>query len=242
MPEVTVSVILAVYNGERYLADALRSVFGQTVPPDEVIVIDDGSTDGTADIARGFPGTRYAHQPNAGQGRALDHGVALSRGELFAFLDADDLWTPNKLALQTAALRADGDLEAVFGHAEQFMEVAAGPSRLPAARVVVPARLPGAMLIRRDALDRVGPFDAGFRVANVVQWGLRAAECGLRSRMLNEIVLRRRIHDQNIGITDKYQATADYLAIARAAIGRRRAGQGAASSPAANLISEATPR
>jgi glycosyltransferase involved in cell wall biosynthesis len=243
MPEATVSVVLAVYNGERFLAEALRSVLAQTVPPEEVVVIDDGSTDGTAAVARGFSAVRYARQDNGGQGRALDHGVSLCRGRLVGFLDADDLWTPDKLAWQVAALREDIALEAVFGHAVQFEDGAAAErSRLPAAGAAVPARLPGAMLIRREALHRVGPFDGGYRVANVVQWGLRAAECGLRTRMLDEVVLRRRIHDRNIGITNKEQVTADYLAIARAAIGRRRARHATATNRGEQHASEATPR
>jgi glycosyltransferase involved in cell wall biosynthesis len=241
MPEVAVSVVLAVYNGERFLAEALRSVLGQTAPPDEVIVVDDGSTDGTARVAASFAGVRCARQANAGQGAALDHGVALSRGAWLAFLDADDLWTPGKLARQSAVLREDAALEAVFGHAEQFVEPGAEGVRVPEHQVAVPARLPGAMLIRREALARVGAFDQGYRIGNAFQWSVRAGECGLRSRMLDDVVLRRRIHGQNVGLLSKERATADYLAIARGAIARRRVRSASSTMPVSQVAAGPTP-
>src|SRR5215203_2881736 len=111
-----VSAIIPVYNSERYLAEAIESVLVQTYPSHEIIVVDDGSIDGSAQVAKRFgSAVRYVFQRQAGVGAARNHGVELAEGRFFAFLDADDLWTKDKLQLQLAAFAADPELEAVFG-------------------------------------------------------------------------------------------------------------------------------
>src|SRR3954467_9998582 len=108
-----VSVVIAAYNSEAYIAEAIESVLGQTVPPDEVIVIDDGSTDGTRGILDGFSDRIVAlGQANSGQAIAVNKGLALARGELIGFCDADDLWTAHKLKMQLALLDHDDSVEA----------------------------------------------------------------------------------------------------------------------------------
>src|SRR4051794_31702052 len=110
-----VSVVIAAYNAQAYIAEAIESVLGQTVAPDEVIVVDDGSSDGTRGILDRF-GKRIMAlgQANSGQAVAVNRGLALARGELIGFCDADDLWSPRKLELQLALLDRDGGIEAAF--------------------------------------------------------------------------------------------------------------------------------
>src|SRR4029079_2498347 len=95
-----VSVIVPVYNGERYLREALESVFAQTYRAIEVIVVDDGSPDDSGTIGQSFPEVRYIHQTNQGVAAARNNGIEAARGEFFAFLDQDDLWVPEKLNVQ----------------------------------------------------------------------------------------------------------------------------------------------
>jgi len=97
-----ISVIIPAYNSEVFLARALRSVEAQTFRDFEIVLVDDGSTDGTAEIARSFESVRYFHQPNQLQAVARNRGLAEARGELIAFLDADDEWLPEKLERQLA--------------------------------------------------------------------------------------------------------------------------------------------
>ena len=227
MADQSVSVLIPVYNGERYLAEAIRSVLDQTHPPAELIVVDDGSTDGSAQVAQGFAAVRYVRQENAGQPAALNHGVELATGQFLAFLDADDVWVPDKLAVQLEAFESDPSLDMVFGHAQQFIEPetpAAVAAQLQSQRQVLPAHLPSAMLIRREAFDRVGGFRSEWKIGNVVDWYARATESGLKSRMLERVVYKRRIHGANISITEK-QSRDDYLAVVKAALDRRRARQ-----------------
>ena len=102
-----VSVMIGVYNAERYLGEAIQSVLDQTYEPTELIVVDDGSTDASAEVARSFGhAVRYTRQERGGNGAARNHAVELARGEHFAFLDADDRFLPLKLEQQMEVLSA----------------------------------------------------------------------------------------------------------------------------------------
>jgi glycosyltransferase involved in cell wall biosynthesis len=225
-----VSVIIPVYNCERYLAEAIRSVLAQTSPPLEVIVVDDASADGSASVAQSFGApVRYSLQPKAGAGAARNRGAELARGSHFAFLDADDLWVPDKLRLQLDTLAASPELDAVFGYVRQFRSPELG------AEVATSTKVPtepiagyhaGTMLIRREAFTRVGPFETGWQVGEFVSWYLRASELGLRMRMLPEVVMERRVHDTNTVIRER-NAYTQYVRVLKAALDRRRAAEGA---------------
>ncbi len=117
-----ISTIMTVYNNPRYVAQALESVLAQTLPSDEIIVVDDGSTDRTLEILQAFATkVRIIPLAHVGLCRALNVAIASSTGDTLAFLDSDDLWQPEKLQIQCAALSADKDLEAVFGAVQQFV-------------------------------------------------------------------------------------------------------------------------
>ncbi len=220
-----VSVIIPAYNSERYLAEAIESVLSQAYPALEVIVVDDGSTDGSARVAREHEAVRCVHQPHRGVCAALNNGIENARGGLLAFLDADDLWTEGKLERQVAALVADPDLEAVFGHVEQF----ASPELAETTDIRIPSHIErmagyhkGTMLIRRKALLRVGLFDFRWEAVDFVDWYARAVEQGLRSRLLPEVDMRRRIHNDNCGVRLRDTARASYARILKASLDRRR--------------------
>src|SRR5437867_2556724 len=114
-----VSVVIPVYNGERYLADAIQSVLDQTYENFEVIVVDDGSTDESAAVAKRFgEAIRYVHQANGGVSKARNTGIAEARGVYLAFLDQDDLWLPDKLSVQVAYLDSHPEVGAVYCQCE----------------------------------------------------------------------------------------------------------------------------
>jgi glycosyltransferase involved in cell wall biosynthesis len=113
--------VIPAYNSERFIADTLRSVLAQTYPPHEIIVVDDGSTDGTRAIVTGTGGdVRYIFQPNQGVSAARNTGIAAATGELICFLDADDTWEPEKLQAQIAFMREHGDVGLVFSDEVEF--------------------------------------------------------------------------------------------------------------------------
>lgn len=230
----SVSVIIPVYNREAYVAEAICSVLDQTVPPTEVIVVDDGSCDRSAEIVQAFGGpVRYMAQPNSGAAVARNRGVDLSTGDLLAFLDSDDRWLPDKLERQLAALEAQPDLAMVFGHVRQF--ISPDLDEAAQARVRIPAEVMagyhvGTLLIRREAFWRVGYFETQWQVGEFVSWQMRATELGLPMHMLPEVVMERRLHSTNMGRTQQSTAT-DYLRIVKASLDRRRAQAAQANFP-----------
>jgi glycosyltransferase involved in cell wall biosynthesis len=190
-----------------------------------VIVVDDGSDDDTRSVAESFGNRiRFARQERAGAGAARNAALALATGGYLAFLDADDRFLPQKLELQLAALHADPELDMVFGHVREFVSPelsaeARAAVRAPAAPSAWAA--PNLMLIRRASFDRVGPFATDAGVADLVDWYARAAETGLKSLTLPDIVLERRLHSSNSGLRER-NAGADYLRVVRATMERRR--------------------
>jgi len=219
-----VSVVIPVYNGEAYLAEALDSVFAQTHRPLEVIVVDDGSTDLSAEIARAVLGVRYCAQPHSGPGASRNLGVSQARGRFLAFLDADDLWPVGKLARQLAAFDADPTLDIVYGHVQQFRRPAPAGATVEDERIggPVPGHVPGTALIRRESFLRVGPIATHLRVGEFIDWYARAQEAGLNSLMLPEVLLKRRVHTENLGIGERASRT-DYVRVLKASLDRRRA-------------------
>lgn len=221
-----VSVMIGVYNGAPYLGEAIESVLAQDYGPLELIVVDDGSTDGSAAVAHAYAGTRVVRQENAGNGAARNRAVEEASGELYAFLDADDRFAPGKLSLQKAALDADPRLDMVFGHVREFvspeLDDGVRASVRPPAPEPMPWTAPNLMLIRRDSFRRVGPFATDVRVGVTVDWFARAAEAGLRHRILAEVVLERRLHTQNNGLRER-ESRGQYLEVIRRAMERRRA-------------------
>jgi len=111
-----ISVVIPVFNGEKFIQEALESVLAQNEPSVEILVVDDGSTDGTAAVAENFRGAiRLIRQPNRGVAAARNHGIQLAQAEVLAFLDADDLFTPDKFALQLPRLAENPGIDIVVG-------------------------------------------------------------------------------------------------------------------------------
>ncbi len=226
-PIPRVSVVVPVRNGRRYLGAAIESVLAEGGAGVEVIVVDDGSTDESHVVAAAFgPQVLCVRQEPSGIAAARNRGVALARAGVIGFVDADDLWTAGRLDAQLAVLDDDPNVALVFGHVRQFVSPDLDPER--ARRLVcrtdaVPGLVPGAMLARASAFDRVGAFSNEWRVGEFIDWYGRAVDAGLAIRMLPDVVLLRRVHDANHGIVAA-DARADYVRVVKAALDRRRAG------------------
>jgi glycosyltransferase involved in cell wall biosynthesis len=224
-----VSVIVPVYNGERFLAAALASLRSQDYRPLEIIVADDGSEDRTAAIARAFPETRYLHHPHQGLAATRNAGVAASRGAFIAFLDCDDLWPPHKLSAQVEYLVRHPPVDYVVARLRNFLEPGyARPSWLKPELLAQDqvAFSTGTLLARRTVFDRIGGFDTQFPIGDDTDWFARASAAGLAATVLPDVLLLRRIHDGNLtGQTlDLCQPTA--LSILKASLDRKRRAPG----------------
>ena len=229
MTDLTVTVIVPVYNGERYLAEALESVRAQDHRPIDLVVVDDGSDDGTGDVARGFPEARYLRRDHAGLAATRNAGVAAARGAFIAFLDADDLWPPHKLRVQVDHLVRHPEVDYVVAYLRNFLEpghVAPGwlkPEQLEEDQVAFST---GTLLARREAFERIGDFNPVFAVGDDTDWFSRARQAGLVSGVLPEALLRRRIHDRNLTTELLAACRPSTFSILKAALDRRRAGAG----------------
>jgi len=220
-----VSCIVPVWNGGKYIATALQSILDQTWTRNEIIVIDDGSTDDSVQAARrAAPQAAVYSQPNAGPGAARNRGVELAKGAFLAFLDADDLWSPETLSRQMSAFEKEPTLDMVFGQVEQFCSpelTAAEKAKWGNVGGVMRAHHVGAMLIRRESFLRVGPFPAQRRVGEFVEWYALARDTGLREVMLSDVSLRRRVHGGNSVLRER-ASHSDYVHIVKSALDRRR--------------------
>jgi glycosyltransferase involved in cell wall biosynthesis len=193
-----VDVIVPVYNGDAFLRDALASIIAQEYRPLQLIVVDDGSQDGSAEIAASFPQVILIKQDNQGPASARNTGLAAAKGAFIAFVDADDLVPPTKLTTQVGYLMENRDVACVLG--KQAWTDA--PSWL--ARDVVYGELGGIPLLsavfRTDALRRVGGFDPAFRTGEDMDLLFRLRERNLEIAILPDIVLYRRFHGSNLSV------------------------------------------
>jgi glycosyltransferase involved in cell wall biosynthesis len=219
-----VSVIIPVYNRDRYLAEAIESVLAQTYPAIELIVVDDGSSDRSAEIAQSYP-VIYHFQPNGGIGSARNAGIALATGEFLAFLDSDDIWVTDKLAKQMAAFDANPHLEAVFGYAQQFYSPEVNEEfrkRILCPEKPIAAHLSTAMLIKRTAFMRIGLFETNLTVVVDINWYIWALENQLQQLTLPDIVYHRRLHETNHSIIE-HDKIRQNIHILKAKLDRQRA-------------------
>jgi len=215
-----ISVVIPAFNAGRFLREAIASVLAQGWPELEVLVVDNASTDDTATIARSFGApVRYLWSASPGQPPTTNAGVRAARGDWLAFLDADDLWSAGKLVRQVCEFEKHPELEALFGHAVNF--TGATPVAGAHGAASMQATVPGTLLVRRDAFHRVGYFDENFTIGSVMDWYLRAREAGLCMDILPDVLLYRRVHEDNLGARHK-DRQADYVHILKAALDRQR--------------------
>lgn len=213
-----VSVIMPTYNGEKYIAESIRSVLAQTYLDWELIVIDDGSTDRTSEIARGFSSQDeriiYVSQQNGGQGRARNTGIRTARGEVIAFLDQDDLWLKEKLERQLEAMN-EANADAIFSDGFIFQnDDAADESTTCAAwfsalrgkfdgasmlgYLLALNRIPTlSAMVRKAVLESVGLIEEDRRYQNCDDYDLwlKLAESGATFFGMHEKLVRYRLHD-----------------------------------------------
>jgi glycosyltransferase involved in cell wall biosynthesis len=185
-------------------------------------VVEDGSEDRTVEVALSYaPDVRLVQREPAGIGAARNTAVEESRCELVAFLDCDDLWDEVKLERQVGAMDEDRSLDFCFTYAEEF----ASPD--DAQRYAVrPDPLAGALasslLARREAIAEAGGFDEGVAVGELLGWLARAREGGMGELMLEDVLVRRRIHADNM--TRRLRGDlGDYARVLKRSIDRRRA-------------------
>jgi glycosyltransferase involved in cell wall biosynthesis len=225
-----VSVIIPAYNASGTLARAVESALSQTRPPDEIIVVDDGSADRTPEVARGFGDRlRYLRQENAGAAAARNRGVAEAAGDWVAFLDADDWWLPHRLQRGMEIAGRQASLQWVGGGYARLTGDQPQPVRVAGASYAsllkdgayfedyFQAALAGAcfstcsMLIRRSTLVEAGGFDPRLHVAEDVDLWMRLADRHPKIGYIDEPVFVYDLRGESLTRTSRSRA-ADYQA------------------------------
>ncbi len=226
-------MIIPTYNRRDLLPRAIDSVLAQTRTVDEIIVIDDGSTDGTGDMLRERYGERVQHawQANAGVSAARNHGLRLARGRYLTLLDSDDEWLPGKTALQLAFLEAHPDFGMVlcdveridgdYRHIDVFHRREVVREDGWALRWLVhnPALVPASVMLRRQVVDQLGGFDEGLRTAEDLEFHLRVARHWKIGVVEQALVRAMRGHD---GLSAADSTYADYVRVVEKAVADAR--------------------
>jgi glycosyltransferase involved in cell wall biosynthesis len=221
-----VTCILPVHNGERFLREAIQSVLGQRYPHLELLVVDDGSADGTRKVLREFEShVRVLREEHRGVAAARNLGLREARGEYVAFQDADDVWMPGKLGIQLARFGERPELEMCLAMMQNFWmeELAHEEAGFHGRRFAdaVPGFHLVCLLAKRSVFGEVGPFNPALRVGSDTDWFLRAREANLVEEVVPEVLVRRRLHSGNLTRGDL--ASRDSLLTSmKASLDRRR--------------------
>lgn len=200
--QLSVSIVIPVYNGEKFLDSVIYHVKNQNYHPIEIIVIDDGSTDKTAEVAAKFQDSiRYVYQENRGPAAARNHGIKIAKGEAIAFLDVDDLWSHDKLQLQACYLAANPSVEIVQGLIQQMKlsQITTDGEAIFAADYNPYNYINlGSALYRKSVFERVGLFDETLKFGEDVDWFIRAWENRIEKVVLEQVTLFYRLHRSNM--------------------------------------------
>jgi glycosyltransferase involved in cell wall biosynthesis len=216
-----ISVVLPVYNGARTLRDAIASVRAQSIQS-EIIVVNDGSTDESESIARELADV-VVSQPNAGVASARNAGLAqVTHSDVVGFIDADEVWLPGKLELQTTLL---SDAGIVLGHTQhQWLDDLNHEIKnevwLTHPRPHLLWCL-GASLVRREVFDAIGSFDVSLRASEDVDFFLRARDAGITMTIHDDVVQYARRHGENMTYGRSLEDL-QFLEVIKRSLDRRR--------------------
>lgn len=227
MKKPLISCVVPSYNSEKYLRDALSSILGQTYRPLEIIIADDGSTDGTADVAAIYGNAiRFFSQDTSGPAATRNFGLTNASGEFVAFIDADDLWHREKLEKQMARFEQRPELDLCITYARMFwseslIDEETSYREHPRAKQV-PGYATTTLLARRKVFDTIGVFDDQYWFGDATDWFIRAKERGLIIELVPEVLTYHRMHESNLTRRRSTDSRDEFLMIVKKSLDRRR--------------------
>lgn len=222
-----VSVIIPVYNAGKFLSSTLNSVFAQTYPFLDVIVVNDGSTDNSAEIAQSYPNIRYFDQSNQGVSVARNVGISVAKGEFIAFLDADDIWKPDKLSIQINYMLKKCEVGITWTKALNILEP---ETHLPSWFNLkddlghlgeVASIIPSTWVVRNAVFNQIGNFSIDYRSCEDTEWLLRARDYKVSSFVLPDVLTIRRLHGANLSWHTASTTKHQIMKILRESIARK---------------------
>jgi glycosyltransferase involved in cell wall biosynthesis len=220
---MNVSVIIPTYNSEKYISSAVKSVLNQTHHNFELIIVDDGSVDNTQEIINSFNDQRikYIYQENSGVAVARNTGIENSSGEHIAFLDADDIWVPEKLQIQLDIISERNDVCMIYSAIEMFYT---GNDRTKIIKynhddnnfveklITDPFKsipYPSTVILKRSCIDKAGTFNPEFKTGEDWDLWLRLSELG-KCRYVNQPLVKKLTHNESITNSLDLKSTEEY--------------------------------
>lgn len=218
---MTYSVAIPAFNAARTIAETLHSILSQTVPPKEIVVVDDGSTDETAAIARAQSDiVKVITQENAGCGEATNRAIRATNSKVVATVDADDLWLPQKMEKQLKQLKQSNEKTFIFAHHRKFKHGSADFKSGSESGGLTRSDL----VFYRKAFDHVGDIiDPPGGRGDMIDWLGRARELGYQFRTIDEVLVLRRIIPGSLSYGRDDTKDRGYLMVAYRAMQRRKA-------------------
>ena len=218
---MSISVIMPCYNAVAYLKEAIASVFEQGDCVTELIVIDDASTDQSFSLVEQIAHPKIKllkRSQNGGIALTRNQGIEASSGEVLAFLDADDIWSAECLALMHQRLTQH---QWCFGKIQHFYSPELVPKPTKPLPSVQTGYFASSMLVRKTFFRQVGLFNPQLRVGEFIDWFDRARAIDPNPALIDDVVLKRRIHRSNSSLTS-HKNVNDYLKVVALAIQRKR--------------------
>ncbi|MEQ8716459.1 MAG: glycosyltransferase family A protein [Acidimicrobiales bacterium] len=243
---VLVSCIVPTFNAARYLPEALESISAQRYRPIEIVVADDGSSDETLAICSGWvdPVRVVSTDGDVGPAATRNAGLLAASGDLVAFLDPDDRWHPDKLAVQSARFNADATLDVCLSLVRMFWEDEVAHERPGDDAGPRAGDVPGfattTMLARRQIFDRVGLLDPRRRFSDAPEWFIRASESGARLEVVERVLTFHRMHGDNLTRRSTEDSRREFLELIRSSLRQRRR-DGTAVAPPYTFGTRSTP-
>lgn len=222
----SIEVIIPVFNGERFIAQAVQSVLNQSYPAGLIWVINDGSSDSTLQILTKLqeqnPQIQVISQENKGISAALNTALERVSSEWVAFLDSDDLWTEDRLKVQIEAKKEHPTAELFFGLMQEFEDFQEGiPRRFKAREEIYSGMHRSTLLCRSELFASIGKFDESLVVGEFIEWFVQIRNANREYRVIPAVLAKRRIHGSNMTASVDIK---DYLAVIRRELLKKRKG------------------
>lgn len=220
-----VSVIIPVYNGAKFLEEALQSVFAQDYSNLEIIVVDDGSTDNSAEIVQRFPWVKYIYQKNQGVSVARNTAITKASGEYIAFIDSDDIWMPEKLSVQIEVMLKHTEFRITTTDKTNFLEPG---TQLPRHLEqlddweTMEEIIPSTMLIHKSVFSEIGKFSPDYKSSEDIEWIRRAIDANISIKKIEKNLVRRRLHGENLSWVMVSDHKTNLMRILRESVARKK--------------------
>lgn len=220
-----VSVLIPCYNAGRFLAAAIESVLAQSFQDFEIIVVDDGSSDDSAAVAARYPQVRYFYHAHSGVSVSRNAALSKAQGEFVVFLDADDLWVPQKLEKQVAYLDSHPDCQLVYTFVENFCDTEP-QNRSERQEQLLNANMDNCLvtcLLRRKLYETYGGYREDYPYGEDTHWVTRLWAAGVNMKhCIPETLYLRRIHDSNLSLSHRKVEQKDIMTLMADALRQAR--------------------